>query len=62
MPYKQLMGCRRGKNGTPEIVEAEAQIVRTIFRRFLEGATPTIIARKLNAADMKVTRSAQRRM
>lgn len=52
MPYKQFMGYRRGKNGTPEIVEAEAQIIRTIFRRFLEGATPAIIARELNAADI----------
>ena len=52
MPYKQFMGYRRGKNGTPGIVEAEAQIIRTIFRRFLEGATPAIIARELNAADI----------
>lgn len=52
MPYKQFMGYRRGKNGTPELVEAEAQIIRTIFRRFLEGSTPAIIARELNAAEI----------
>ena len=52
MPYKQFMGYQRGKNGTPEVVEAEAQIIRTIFRRFLEGFTPAIIARELNAADI----------
>ena len=52
MPYKQFMGYRRSKTGTPEVVEAEAQIIRTIFRRFLEGATPAIIARELNAADI----------
>ena len=50
MPYKQFMGYRRSKNGNPEIVEAEAQIIRTIFRRFLEGSTPAIIARELNVA------------
>ena len=50
MPYKQFMGYRRGKDGTPEIVEAEARIVQTIFRRFLEGATPAIIVRELNLA------------
>lgn len=50
MPYGQFMGYRRGKDGTPEIVEAEADIVRTIFRRFLEGATPAMIARELNLA------------
>ena len=50
MPYGQFMGYRRGKNGTPEVVEAEAEIVRTIFRRFLEGATPAMISRELNLA------------
>lgn len=52
MPYKQFMGYKRGKNGTPEVVEVEAQIIRTIFRRFLEGSTPAIIARELNAAEI----------
>lgn len=50
MAYKQFMGYRRSKNGIPEVVEAEAKIIRTIFRRFLEGATPAIIARELNLA------------
>ena len=50
MPYGQFMGYRRGKDGTPEVVEAEANIVRTIFRRFLEGATPAMISRELNLA------------
>ena len=48
MSYGQFMGYRRGKDGTPEVVEAEAKIVRTIFRRFLEGATPAMISRELN--------------
>ena len=52
MPYGQFMGYRRGADGSPEIVVAEARIVRTIFRRFLEGATPAIIARELNAAEI----------
>ena len=50
MPYGQFMGYRRGADGIPEVVEAEAKIIRTIFRRFLEGATPAIIARELNLA------------
>lgn len=50
MPYAQFMGYRRSEDGTPEIVEAEAKIIRTIFRRFLEGATPAMIARELNLA------------
>ena len=52
MPYKRFMGYRRGEDGGPEIVEAEAQIVRGIFRRFLEGATGTMIAKELNEADV----------
>ena len=48
MPYGQFMGYRRGKDGTLEVVEAEADVVRTIFRRFLEGATPAMISRELN--------------
>ena len=50
MPYKQFMGYRKGENGVPEFVEAEANIIRTIFKRFLEGTTPAIIARELNTA------------
>ena len=50
MAYKQFMGYRKGKNGSPEVVDAEAKIIRTIFRSFLEGATPAIIARELNLA------------
>ncbi|MDO4355973.1 MAG: recombinase family protein [Clostridia bacterium] len=34
MPYKQFMGYRRGKNGIPEVVEAEAKIIRTISDAF----------------------------
>ena len=52
MPYKRFMGYRRGEDGIPEIVEAEAEIVRGIFRRFLEGATSTMIAKELNEANV----------
>ena len=52
MLYKRFMGYRRGEDGIPKIVEAEAQIVRGIFRRFLEGATGTMIAKELNEADV----------
>lgn len=52
MPYKRFMGYRRGEDGIPEIVEAEAEIVRGIFRRFLEGATSTMIAKELNEANI----------
>ena len=45
--YKQFLGYRRGANGKPEIDPEEAKIVRTIYRRFLEGETPYMIAKAL---------------
>lgn len=47
LPYKNFLGYERGLDGTPQIVESEARIVRDIYRQFLEGATPTSIAKKL---------------
>ena len=47
LPYKNFLGDRRGKDGKPQIVESEAKIVRKIYRLFLEGLTPTHIARTL---------------
>ncbi|MCI6041352.1 MAG: recombinase family protein [Clostridiales bacterium] len=52
IPYKRFMGYRRGEDGAPEIVETEAKIVRGIFRRYLAGATSTMIAKELNEADV----------
>lgn len=52
LPYKQFLGYQKGEDGTPAIVEAEAEIVRMIFRIFIDGKTPLAIARQL--MDMKV--------
>ena len=48
MPYKRFMGYRKGADGLPEIVEEEAEIVQAIYKRFLEGDTICMIAKKLN--------------
>ena len=48
MPYKRFMGYRKGADGLPEIVEEEAEVVRVIYKRFLEGDTTNMIAKKLN--------------
>ena len=50
MNYKSFLGYRRGEDDTPEIVPEEAEIVRTIYRRFLEGNTVHEIAKVLTAA------------
>ena len=47
LPYKNFLGYKKGKNDLPEIVPKEAEIVRRIYRLFLAGLTPGIIAKKL---------------
>ena len=50
MNYKSFLGYRRGEDDMPEIVPEEAEIVRTIYRRFLEGSTVHEIAKALTVA------------
>jgi len=50
-------GYRRGeKTGTLEIIEAEAEIVRRIFREFIAGKKPREIAHALNREKVKAPR------
>lgn len=44
LPYKQFLGYEKGEDGLPKIVEAEAEIVRRIYRLFLYGKAPSTIA------------------
>lgn len=47
LPYKQFLGYERGDDGLPKVVPEQAKTVRLIYRLFLEGETPTGIARIL---------------
>ena len=47
LPYRHFLGYRKGADGLPEIVEEEADVVRLIYRLFLEGKTPFGIAKFL---------------
>jgi len=47
LPYKQFLGYEKGSDGLPQIVESEAETVRMIYKLFLEGKTPSGIARHL---------------
>lgn len=47
LPYKQFLGYEKGEDGFPKIVEEQAKVVPMIYRLFLEGKTPTGIARLL---------------
>ena len=48
MSQQRLYGYRRTEDGGYEIVDAEAEIIRHIYSRYLEGAGLTVIARELN--------------
>ena len=47
IPYGRFLGYRKGENGLPEIVPEEAEVVRLIYRSFMEGLSYYKIARLL---------------
>ena len=47
--YKKLLGYRRGPDGQPEIVRSEAEVVKRIYRRYLDGCSLAQIKRELEA-------------
>ena len=49
MAYARFLGYKKGKDGRPEIVEEEAEIVRDIYRLFLAGKSIRCIANILTA-------------
>mgnify|MGYP000797781476 CR=1 FL=1 len=49
LPYAHFLGYRKGADGLPEIVPEEAETVRYIYQRFIDGLTPYKIANELTA-------------
>ena len=47
LPYKNFLGYKKGDDGLPEIVPKEAEIVRLIYKLFIEGKTVNAIANYL---------------
>ena len=47
--YQKMLGYRRGPNGQPEIVPDEAEVVKRIYRRYLDGCSLAQIKRELEA-------------
>jgi len=47
LPYKRFLGYEKGADGFPAIVEEEAEIIRLIYRLFIYGKAPTVIATML---------------
>ena len=51
--YKRFLGYDRGEDGKPVINPEEAEIVRQIYRWFIEGKTPFMICKELEALGIK---------
>lgn len=49
MQYARLLGYRKGDDDKPEIVPEEAEIVKEIYRCYLDGMSMNLIADRLNA-------------
>ena len=49
LPYSHFLGYQKGDDG-PVVVPEEAEVVRTIYRRYLEGHSPGSIAKALETA------------
>ena len=47
--YQKLLGYRRGPDGQPEIIPEEAETVKRIFRRYLDGCSLGQIKTELEA-------------
>lgn len=59
VPYSALLGYKKGEDGNLVIDETEAPIVRRIYARFLQGATPQTIAKELTADQIPTPRGKQ---
>lgn len=49
MPYKQFIVYKKGEDGTPCIVPEKAEIIKMIYRLFIEGMMPLTIATHLTS-------------
>ena len=53
LAYKRFLGYDRGEDGRPVINPKEAEVVRQIYRWFIEGKTPFMICKELEAQGIK---------
>ncbi|WP_366923895.1 recombinase family protein [Metallumcola ferriviriculae] len=60
LPYGQFLGYEKGEDGLPKIVEKEAEFVRLIYKLFLEGKTPSGIAKHLTEKGIKTPAGKQK--
>ena len=60
LPYKSFLGYRKGPDGLPEIVPEEAEIVREIYRLFIQGKTVNWIATHLTGKGIPTPRGKEK--
>ena len=60
LPYKSFLGYRKGPDGLPEIVPEEAEIVREIYRLFIQGKTVNWIATHLTSKGIPTPRGKEK--
>lgn len=46
--YKKMLGYRKGADGQPEIIPEEAEVIKRIYHRYLDGCTLGQIKRELD--------------
>ena len=49
LPWSSFLGYEKGNDGTPIVILEEAEMVRTIYRQFMEGKSYTAIAKWLTS-------------
>lgn len=53
MMYNNLMGYRKGLDGQPEIIPEEAEIIKLVFKKFLDGYSYSGISKYLKEQGIK---------
>lgn len=60
LPYKSFLGYSKGPDGLPEIVPEEAEIVREIYKLFVQGKTVNWIATHLTSKGIPTPRGKEK--
>lgn len=57
MQYSRLLGYRKSEDGKAEIVPDEAEVVKEIYRCYLDGMSMNLIADRLNGKGLKTKKN-----
>lgn len=57
--YKKMLGYRKGADGQPEIVPEEAEVIKRIYHRYLDGCTLGQIKRELDEDNVPIAQGVE---